>query len=161
MMLFYKPSHKIQAQQENKDEHASLHNRQNDKETHETQDAKGKWTLGAAVGGGVAMFIGGLLGVGGGNIIVPALVWLGIPAKKSFGDHAFIVIFPSLAGFAGRESIGNLDGILLIDTVIGSISGALLGSWLMSKKLQNKQVKVIIGILLYFIAAKMLFNLWR
>jgi len=159
MMLFYKPGHKNQAQQDNKAEHASLHNRQNDKEIHETH-AKGKWTIGATVGG-VAGFIGGLLGVGGGNIIVPALVWLGIPAKKASATSAFIVIFSSLAGFAGRASIGNLEATLLIYTVIGSISGALFGSWLMSKKLQNKQVKVIIGILLYFIAAKMLFDLWR
>jgi uncharacterized protein len=89
------------------------------------------------------------------------ILWLGIPAKKASATSSFIVIFSSLAGFAGRASLGNLDGVLLAYTVAGSVGGALLGSWLMSKKLQNKQVKVIIGVLLYVIAAKMLFDLWR
>jgi uncharacterized membrane protein YfcA len=140
MMLFYKPG-------------------KAKKEIHNTEGtAKLKLTLGLPVGG-FAGFLGGLLGVGGGNIIVPTLVWLGIPPKQASATTSFIVIFSSLAGFAGRASLGALDATLLIYTVVGSISGALLGAWLMSKKLQNKQVKMIIGILLYVIAAKMLIDL--
>ena len=153
MMLFYKPNSK------NKDEQGTVKSNQQDKEINETKDVTGRWTIGVPVGG-IAGFIGGLLGVGGGNIIVPALVWLGIPAKKASATSSFIVIFSSFAGFAGRASIGNLDGALLAYTVVGTIAGALLGAWLMSKKLQNKQVKVIIGVLLYVIAGKMLFDLW-
>lgn len=155
MMLFYKPGGK-----KKDDKNTAATNSQTNKENDETEGTKGMWTIGAPVGG-VAGFLGGLLGVGGGNIIVPALVWLGIPAKKASATSSFIVIFSSLAGFAGRASLGNLDGVLLAYTVAGSVGGALLGSWLMSKKLQNKQVKVIIGVLLYVIAAKMLFDLWR
>lgn len=122
------------------------------------ETAKPKLILGLPVGGFVG-FLGGLLGVGGGNIIVPTLVWLGIPPKQVSATTSFIVIFSSFAGFAGRASLGALDATLLIYTVVGSISGALLGAWLMTKKLQNKQVKIIIGILLYFIAVKMLIDL--
>lgn len=111
--------------------------------------------------GGIAGFLGGLLGVGGGNIIVPALVWLGISPKQASATTSFIVIFSSLAGFAGRASLGSLDSTLLSYTVAGSIGGALLGAWLMAKKLQNRHVKAVIGVLLYFIAAKLLFDLWR
>jgi len=144
MMLFYKPgSHQKTA-----------------RDPAEQEGVKGIWTVGAPIGG-VAGFVGGLLGVGGGNIIVPALVWLGIPAKKASATSSFIVIFSSFAGFAGKASIGNLDGGLLLYTVVGSVGGALLGAWLMSKKLQNKHVKAIIGVLLYLIAGKMLFDLWR
>lgn len=109
--------------------------------------------------GGIAGFIGGLLGVGGGNIIVPALVWLGIPPKQASATTSFIVIFASLAGFAGRASLGSLDATLLSYTVAGSVGGALFGAWLMSRKLQNRHVKMLIGILLYAIAAKILFDL--
>jgi uncharacterized membrane protein YfcA len=156
MMLFYKPGGN---KGNKKDEQAVALIRRN-VIGNETEGVKGMWTIGAPVGG-VAGFIGGLLGVGGGNIIVPALVWLDIPAKKASATSSFIVIFSSLAGFAGRASLGNLDGWLLAYTVAGSVAGALLGSWLMSKKLQNKHVKAIIGILLYVIAGKMLFDLWR
>ncbi|MEN6350699.1 MAG: sulfite exporter TauE/SafE family protein [Syntrophomonas sp.] len=111
--------------------------------------------------GALAGFVGGLLGVGGGNIIVPVLVWLGIEAKKASATTSFIVIFSSFSGFLGRASLGQLDAHLLIFTVIGSIGGAVIGSWLLSKKLQNRQVKVAIGIILYFIAFKMGYDLLR
>ena len=81
--------------------------------------------------------------------------------KKASATSSFIVIFSSFAGFAGKASIGHLDASLLLYTVAGSVAGALLGAWLMSKKLQNKQVKVIIGVLLYLIAGKMLLDLWQ
>ncbi len=115
-------------------------------------------TVGGALGG-IAGFVGGLLGVGGGNIILPGLVWLGIPPKKASATTAFIVIFSSLAGFLGRASISSLNTDLLMYTIAGSIGGALIGSWLMSKKLENGQVKILIAIVLYLIAAKMIFDL--
>jgi uncharacterized membrane protein YfcA len=109
--------------------------------------------------GGIAGFVGGLLGVGGGNIILPGLVWLGIPPKKASATTAFIVIFSSISGFLGRASVSSLNTDLLLYTAIGSIAGALIGSWLMSKKLENKHVKTIIGIVLYLIAAKMILDI--
>jgi len=38
--------------------------------------------------GGVAGFLGGLLGVGGGNFIVPVLNWLGLDPKVAAGTTA-------------------------------------------------------------------------
>jgi uncharacterized membrane protein YfcA len=115
-------------------------------------------STGATVGG-IAGYLGGLLGVGGGNFIVPALVWLGFDPKKASGTTCFIVIFSSLAGFLGHTALGNINGPLLIFSAIGSVAGALMGAWLMTKKLQSGQVKTIIGVVLYLIAAKMLWGL--
>lgn len=109
--------------------------------------------------GGVAGYLGGLLGVGGGNIIVPALVWLGFDPKKAAGTTAFIVIFSSLSGFFGKAAQGAVNGSLLVYTAAGSILGALVGSWLMQKKLETGQVKKIIGIALFLIAAQMAWKL--
>jgi len=114
--------------------------------------------IGSAVGG-IAGYLGGLLGVGGGNFIVPALVWLGFDPKRASGTTSFIVIFSSFAGFLGHTVVGNINGSLLIFSAIGSVAGALLGAWLMTKKLQSGQVKMIIGVVLYLIAAKMLWGL--
>ena len=109
--------------------------------------------------GAVAGFLGGLLGVGGGNIIIPVLVWMGINPKKASATTAFIVIFSSLSGFLGHATLGSIDMKLLVITAIASALGAVLGAWLMTEKLKRKQVKLIIGIVLIGIAAKMMWGL--
>ncbi|HXK66000.1 MAG TPA: sulfite exporter TauE/SafE family protein [Spirochaetota bacterium] len=109
--------------------------------------------------GAFAGFLGGLLGVGGGNFIVPVLVWLGYDPKKSSATTSFIVIFSSLSGFMGHATLGAINVPLLAFTASGSATGALLGAWLMSKKLQQKQVKAIIGVVLFAIAIKMAWSL--
>lgn len=112
--------------------------------------------IGLGIGAG---YVGGLLGVGGGNFIVPALVWLGIDPKKASATTAFIVIFSSLAGFFGHAATGNITWKLLAFSAFGSITGALAGSWLMHRKLDADQVRKMIGIVLYALAAKMAWGL--
>ena len=109
--------------------------------------------------GAFAGFMAGLLGVGGGNFILPMLVYLGFNPKKASATTAFIVIFSSFAGFLGHASLGNIYIPLLVFAALGSILGALLGSWLMTEKLKPKQVKITIGIVLLGIALKMIWNL--
>ncbi len=109
--------------------------------------------------GTLAGYLGGLLGVGGGNFIVPVLVWLGFDPKKASATTAFIVIFSSFSGFLGHASIGHLNTTLLLLTALGSVTGALLGAWLMGAKLKSRQVKIVIGIILYGIAVKMIWGL--
>ena len=113
--------------------------------------------IGVGMGvGSVAGFIGGLLGVGGGNIVVPALVALGFDPKKASATTSFVVIFSSFAGFLGHLSLAGMDYGLLGCTAAGSAGGAALGSWLMVAKLKGRQVKVIIGVVLLVIAANMI-----
>jgi uncharacterized membrane protein YfcA len=132
MMLFYKPKEKVTS--------ASLRS-----------------LIGVGMGvGGLAGFLGGLLGVGGGNIVVPALVALGFDPKKASATTSFVVIFSSLTGFLGHVSMAGMDSGLLAWTVAGSAGGALLGSWLMVAKLKGRHVKLIIGVVLLVIAANMI-----
>lgn len=118
----------------------------------------GQMAYGIAVGG-FAGFMGGLLGVGGGNFIVPVLVWLGFDPKKASATTSFIVIFSSFSGFLGHASLGNISLPLLGFTAAGSAIGAIAGAWLMTDKLNRKQVKLTIGIVLLAIAGKMIWNL--
>jgi len=119
-----------------------------------------KKLIGYGVGvGSFAGYLGGLLGVGGGNFIVPVLVWLGFNPKKAAATTAFIVIFSSFSGFLGHASLGNIDIRLLLFCATGSVAGALLGAYLMKKRLSRKQVKIAIGLILYLIAVKMVWDL--
>jgi uncharacterized membrane protein YfcA len=115
-------------------------------------------SLGAGVGG-LAGYLGGLLGVGGGNFIVPVLTWLGYDAKVAAGTTAFVVVFASAAGFLGHVSLGGLDPAFLAATGGAAVVGALAGSWLARYKLSSLQLKRLIGVLLWLIAAKMVWGL--
>jgi uncharacterized membrane protein YfcA len=115
---------------------------------------------GAGVGvGGVAGFLGGLLGVGGGNFIVPVLNWLGLDPKVAAGTTALVVVFSSLSGFLGHATLGGLDPMFLGITALMAAAGSIVGSQLMKTKISSNQLRRMIGILLWLIAAKMIWDL--
>lgn len=125
----------------------------------EVERSRGRQLMGGTAIGGFAGFMGGLLGVGGGNFIVPVLVWLGVNPKKASATTSFIVIFSSLSGFLGHATIGSMSYGLLGLTAVGSALGAVVGAWLMTDKLKGEHVKLIIAIVLLGIAAKMVWGL--
>ena len=114
--------------------------------------------VGAALGS-VAAFLGGLLGVGGGNIVLPGLTWLGLSAKVAAGTTALVVVFASLSGFLGHVALGGLDPTFLVTMAILAGAGSLVGSHVMQTRLTSAQLKRFIGILLWVIAAKMAVDL--
>ena len=115
---------------------------------------------GAGVGvGGVAGFLGGLLGVGGGNFIVPVLNWLGLDPKVAAGTTALVVVFSSLSGFLGHATLGGLDPLFIGIMAVMAAAGSVVGSQLMKTKISSNQLKRMIGILLWLIAAKMIWDL--
>ena len=116
--------------------------------------------IGAGAGiGSIAGFLGGLLGVGGGNFILPVVNWLGLDPKVAAGTTALVVVFSSLSGFLGHASMGGLDPIFIAVTAVMAAVGSLIGSQLMKTRLTSTQLKKVIGILLFLIAAKMIFDL--
>ncbi|MBE2198150.1 MAG: sulfite exporter TauE/SafE family protein [Anaerolinea sp.] len=115
---------------------------------------------GTAVGG-AAGFLGGLLGVGGGNFILPVLNWLGLDAKVAAGTTALIVVFSSFSGFLGHATLGGLDPLFVGLMAVMAAAGSIVGSQLMKNKLSSAQLKRIIGVLLWIIAAKMIFDLFK
>ncbi len=116
--------------------------------------------IGAGAGvGTVAGFLGGLLGVGGGNFILPVVNWLGLDAKVAAGTTALVVVFSSLSGFLGHATLGGLDPLFLGITAVAAAAGSIVGSQLMKTKLSSQQLKRVIGVLLWLIAAKMIFDL--
>jgi len=118
-----------------------------------------KGTVVSGISGLAVGFIGGLIGVGGGNIILPILIALGIEPKEAVGTTAPIIIFSSLAGFISHLKFGNPDMLFVIITAVASIIGALIGSWLMTDKIKPGIIKKILGVILIAVAVKMIINL--
>lgn len=115
-----------------------------------------------ALGGGAGLLIGmlaGLIGVGGGNIVLPILLATGIKPREAVGTTAVIVVFSSTSGFIGHLGMGSIDGVLVVVSATAAIVGAVVGSWLMTDKLNPKTIKKILGFVLIAFAIKMTINL--
>jgi hypothetical protein len=116
--------------------------------------------VGAGVGvGAVAGFLGGLLGVGGGNFVLPVLNWIGLDPKVAAGTTSLVVVFSSLSGFLGHATMSRLDPLFVGLMAVMAAAGSIVGSQLMKTRLSSAQLKKIIGVLLWMIAAKMIFDL--
>jgi uncharacterized protein len=84
------------------------------------------WTV---VGGIVAGFLTGLLGVGGGFLIVPALVMmLGLPMIQAVGTSLVIIAANSLAGLAGHLHGDWLNLNLALIFVSAGLLGTFVGT---------------------------------
>ncbi|EQC47807.1 sulfite exporter TauE/SafE [Bacteriovorax sp. BSW11_IV] len=102
--------------------------------------------------------ITGIVGVGGGFLIVPALVLLtGVSMKVAVGTSLLIIAFNSFSGFVGY--IGTIEipwmflSIFTTVTVIGSLIGGHLSSYISSAKLK-KVFAVFLIIMGFFILYK-------
>jgi hypothetical protein len=105
--------------------------------------------------GGAAGFLGGLLGVGGGNFVLPVLTGLGLETKIAAGTTALVVVFASLSGFLGHVTLGGLDPVFIGVTAAMAGAGSLIGARAMKGRISGTQLKRLIGALLWLIAIKM------
>ena len=105
--------------------------------------------------GGLAGLLSGLLGIGGGGIISPLLLILGLNPKKITTITAFVVPFSSFSGFLTYWSIGAVDWKLSAIAAISGLAGATLGTIFMQKNLNPATVKKILAVILLLMAVKL------
>jgi uncharacterized membrane protein YfcA len=82
---------------------------------------------------GVLATVVNVLAGGGGMIVLPVLMALGLPADVANGTYRLGVVTQSIAGTAAMRREGKLDTRsivpILIPTVLGATVGALLAVW--------------------------------
>ena len=79
--------------------------------------------------GFLAGIVAGLFGLGGGVVVVPTLVTLGLPAAEAVGTSLVVVLANGVAGMAQHARQGNVDlrrGVLIAPAAIVM---APVGSW--------------------------------
>ncbi len=85
------------------------------------------------LGGGVG-FMSGLFGVGGGFLMTPLLIFLGVPPTVAVGTEANQIVASSVSGVLAHWRRGNVDikmGLILtLGGFIGSTLGVYLFRWL-------------------------------
>lgn len=107
-------------------------------------------------GGAVVGVLTGILGVGGGFLIVPALVMLvGLPMRQAVGTSLVVIAMNSFAGFAGHLGADTLDltliGIFVISGVIGTFVGSKLANRIPAERLRQAFSIFVIALALFLL----------
>jgi len=97
--------------------------------------------------------ITGLVGVGGGFLLVPALTILaGLPIQAAIGTSLFIIIFQSAAALAGHANQMSIDIELTTTFTLCAITGSLIGTSL-SGKIDTRYLKTGFGFFVFFLGS--------
>ena len=105
-----------------------------------------------------AGILGGLVGVGGGIIIVPALVYfIGFSQKTAQGTSLGLIMLPvGILGVLQYYKQGHVDFRVVAMLAVGFLAGSYFGSKI-ALSLPQETVKKIFAFLMIIIAVKMLF----
>ncbi|MHB8706599.1 MAG: sulfite exporter TauE/SafE family protein, partial [Coriobacteriia bacterium] len=110
-------------------------------------------TTGLVVLGAITGLYSGFLGLGGGFIVVPALVrWFGFDIKRAIGTSLVVVAILAVPGSITHYVLGNVDLALAALLALGVVPGALLGARLTSVA-KERTVRIAFAILLLAVAA--------
>lgn len=84
--------------------------------------------------GALAGAMAGLFGIGGGTIIMPALIlWIGMSPHLAAGTSVATIVPTALVGAISYALQGNIDWVVGACLVVGVVGGAQLGSYLLPK----------------------------
>lgn len=114
-------------------------------------------SLAVLAGAGVLATVVNVMAGGGGMIVLPALMALGLPADVANGTYRLGVVTQSIAGTTAMRREGKLDTgsivPILIPTVLGAIVGALLAT-----RVPHEVLKPIMLVTMVLMAALIAFR---
>ncbi len=92
-----------------------------------TRSVQGRWAKVLAAGLGVG-FLTGFFGVGGGFVIVPALVLaLGLPMPAAVGTSLLVIAVNSAASLVARVGEARFDWVVIVPFTLTAMAGTLAG----------------------------------
>jgi uncharacterized membrane protein YfcA len=105
-------------------------------------------------------FLAAIMGVGGGFIMVPSMIYLlGIPTHVAVGTDLFQIVFTSTnVAFQQAITNHNVDILLAVLLMVGAAVGAQVGAR-MSGRLEGHQLRTILGVIVVLVMVKLLFDL--
>jgi uncharacterized membrane protein YfcA len=113
------------------------------------------FSIGATVG-----IMAALLGVGGGFIMVPAMIYIiGMPTIAAIGTDLFQIVITS-ANVTLQQAMFNRTVDLLLALILlgGSTIGAQFGA-IAGKRLKGEQIRILLAIIVLVLAVKMFLDL--
>lgn len=115
--------------------------------------------------GGLVGFLSGLFGVGGGFLMTPMLIFIGVPPAVAVSTQANQLVAASLSGVLAHWRRSNVDVKLGLVMLAGGAVGTIIGVWLFSQLRRMGQIDIAISLsyvfFLGFIGAAMLIEAMR
>jgi uncharacterized protein len=104
-------------------------------------------------------FASGTLGIGGGIVMVPAMVFImGLTQHQAQGTSLAVISLPvALLGAYNYYKTGNVNLKFVIILALAFVVGGYLGS-LMSVNIPEKMLKKIFGVVILLLSLKMIFS---
>ncbi|MDR3440302.1 sulfite exporter TauE/SafE family protein [Telmatospirillum sp.] len=116
------------------------------------------------LGGGIG-FLSGLFGVGGGFLLTPLLIFLGVPSPVAVATGANQVVGASVSGVIAHWRRKNVDIKMGLMLVAGGLIGAVIGVWMFARLRTLGQVDLAINlcyvVFLGFVGGSMLIESLR
>jgi uncharacterized protein len=97
--------------------------------------------IGAAVG-----FLSGVFGVGGGFLLTPLLILIGVPAPVAVASSANQLVGASVSGVLAHWRRGHVDFKMGFILLIGGIAGSILGIYLFALFSRLGQIELVISL---------------
>jgi len=105
-------------------------------------------------------FMTGVLGIGGGFILVPLMIYfLDMPIHKAMGTSLAVNLFTAAAGFVGKLATGNYDLRVIFWVVLGIIPATQAGAWAANKS-SPRSLRLFLVALLMVILVKMAWSVF-
>jgi uncharacterized membrane protein YfcA len=113
--------------------------------------APGRWLRLVLTGVGVGLLTG-FFGIGGGFLLVPALVLvLGLPMHLAVGTSLLVIALNALWGLLGNLQFGSLDWPLTLLFALGGVLGVLAGGKL-AGQLPERALRVAFALIVVAVA---------
>lgn len=81
----------------------------------------------------IAGYLSGLFGVGGGVVVVPLLMLLGVDQRLAAGTSTAAILPTAIVGAISYGVTGHVDWIAAALIAVGVVVGAQLGTWLLAR----------------------------
>jgi len=98
--------------------------------------------LGSAIG-----FLSGVFGVGGGFLLTPLLIFIGVPPAVAVASSANQLVGASVSGVIAHWRRGNVDFKMGFILLLGGLAGSVLGVWLFTLLKRLGQIELTISLL--------------
>ncbi|MBX6323132.1 MAG: sulfite exporter TauE/SafE family protein [Rhodospirillaceae bacterium] len=97
--------------------------------------------------GGVLGVLSGVFGVGGGFLVSPLLILIGVPAPVAVASGSMMVLGSSVSGVMAHLRRGNVDFKMGAVLIVGGALGSALGAWFFQLLRAVGQIDLVVPVL--------------